>query len=92
MKDAGGKVVAVDFTATWCGPCQMIKPLFEQLSQDCTNVLFWKVDVDQCEDIASEQGISAMPTFKFYRNGQKIDEFTGANKDKLTELVKKYNA
>lgn len=39
--------VLVDFTATWCGPCKMIAPIFEQLSTTYTNIVFLKVDVDQ---------------------------------------------
>lgn len=46
--------------------------------------------MDECEDIATEQGISSMPTFVYFKNGKKLEEFSGANASKLEELIKKY--
>lgn len=80
----------VDFTASWCGPCQMIKPEFERLSGVYTSVQFLKVDVDELSDVAGNAGVRAMPTFKIYVNGSQVDELVGASKDKLEELIKKY--
>nr|2YPM_A Chain A, LAFCA THIOREDOXIN [synthetic construct] len=87
------KLVVVDFTATWCGPCKMIAPKFEELSEEYPdNVVFLKVDVDEVEDVAAEYGISAMPTFQFFKNGKKVDELTGANQEKLKAMIKKHAA
>ncbi|DBA87995.1 hypothetical protein WJX77_008883 [Trebouxia sp. C0004] len=87
---AGDKAVIVDFSATWCGPCRMISPYFEELSTKYSGVTFVKVDVDAVEAVAQECGISAMPTFQVWKNNQKVDELVGASKDKLQALVKKY--
>ncbi|KAK2863020.1 hypothetical protein Q5P01_002553 [Channa striata] len=89
LKEAGGKLVVVDFTATWCGPCKQIGPVFEKLSEDPDNknVVFLKVDVDEAEDVSSSCGISCMPTFQFYKNGAKVFEFSGANVKTLTEKL-----
>ena len=91
LKDAGGQLLAVDFTATWCGPCKMIGPVFVKMADEFTNIEFIKVDVDEAEDIAASQEVSAMPTFKFYKGGAKIDELVGANAEKLKALCAKYN-
>ncbi|KAG7333782.1 hypothetical protein KOW79_002189 [Hemibagrus wyckioides] len=90
LADAGGKLVVVDFTATWCGPCQGIAPFYKQLSEsaDNANVVFLKVDVDDAQDVAQSCEIRCMPTFYFYKHGKKIEEFSGANQTKLEELVK----
>lgn len=50
-----------------CGPCRNIAPLFEQLPAKYPKAVFLKVDVDKCSETASSQGVSAMPTFIFYR-------------------------
>ena len=62
----------IDFFATWCGPCKMIAPKIEQMAGEMANVVFLKVDVDEAEDVAQEYNISAMPTFVFLKNGQKV--------------------
>ena len=70
--DFAGKLIVIDFFATWCGPCKMIAPKLEQMDKDMDNVVFLKVDVDEAEDVAQEYNISAMPTFVFLKNGQKV--------------------
>ncbi|GAM17665.1 hypothetical protein SAMD00019534_008400 [Acytostelium subglobosum LB1] len=87
---AGGKLVAVDFTATWCPPCRAIGPIFEQLSNQYTNVVFLKVDVDQCRSTAQQCGISAMPTFHFYIKSTKVDEFSGADPNRLKQCIERH--
>eukprot|EP00890_Picochlorum_soloecismus_P004240 jgi/Picsp_1/4817/NSC_02185-R1_thioredoxin h len=85
-----GKAIIVDFTASWCGPCRVIAPEFERLSTMYSTVIFLKVDVDNVEAVASECGISAMPTFQVFKDGKKIDEMVGASKEKLNDMVAKY--
>ena len=69
-----GKLVVIDFFATWCGPCKMISPKIEAMAGEMSNVVFLKVDVDEAEDVAQEYNISAMPTFVFLKNGQKVKD------------------
>ncbi|CEI89521.1 hypothetical protein RMCBS344292_03876 [Rhizopus microsporus] len=70
--------VIVDFTATWCGPCRMVKPVIHKLAEQHTDILFLVVDVDDRADIAAEYGIRAMPTVMFFKDGNKVDEIVGA--------------
>lgn len=85
-----GQAVIVDFFATWCGPCRLISPYFQQLSTQFEGIVFVKLDVDQVEEVAQQLGISAMPTFIVLKDGQKVDELIGASQDKLKALVAKY--
>ena len=87
LAGAGGKLVVVDFTASWCGPCQMIAPKFQVMSEEFKDVVFYKVDVDENDETAESQGISAMPTFIFYRDGKKVDSLTGASEAKLRQKL-----
>ena len=79
--------VVVDFTAKWCGPCQRMLPMIQQLERQYSNVVFLKIDVDNAKDIATKENISSMPTFKFYKNGQKIHEFSGASIQLLIQTI-----
>uniref|UniRef100_A0A4W5K1J0 Thioredoxin n=1 Tax=Hucho hucho TaxID=62062 RepID=A0A4W5K1J0_9TELE len=90
LKEAGDKLVVVDFTATWCGPCKNIAPFFKELSEnpENSNVVFLKVDVDEAADVSQYCEIKCMPTFHFYKNGKKVDDFSGANQATLEEKVK----
>ncbi|XP_043527416.1 thioredoxin-like protein 1 [Frieseomelitta varia] len=90
MSSAGTKLVVVDFTATWCGPCQRIAPIFEQLSSKYPNAVFLKVDVDKCAEIAAMQGVSAMPTFIFYRNQTKLGLCQGADPVGLESKIQQF--
>lgn len=84
------KLIIIDFTAKWCGPCQKIAPFFEELSNKedyLTKCSFYKVDVDEYQDISEYCGINSMPTFQFYFNGKKVDELIGANTKTLIEKI-----
>ncbi|TFY58927.1 hypothetical protein EVG20_g7973 [Dentipellis fragilis] len=86
----GDKTVIFDFWATWCGPCRVISPIFEQLSAKYPSAEFYKVDVDEQPDIAQEVGVRAMPTFVAFKNGQKLDEVVGAVPPNLEKLIATY--
>ncbi|KAG0358563.1 Thioredoxin-like protein 1 [Podila minutissima] len=91
LSDAGAtRLVVVDFTAAWCGPCQIIKPVFEKLSNTYKHVVFVKVDVDQNQEVAAVAGVSAMPTFQFFKASKKVAELKGANPTQLEALIKQH--
>lgn len=85
LTEAGNSLVVVDFNASWCGPCKKIHPVFLQLAQKHPKAYFVGVDVDVCRETAMDQGVSAMPTFIFYRKKQRIDSVRGANAVELEE-------
>ena len=84
---AENKKVVVNFYATWCGPCWMIERKFQKFAGDHPDLVYVKVDVDDAGDIPSEVGIRAMPTFLFYKDGQKQDEIRGASVKTLEETI-----
>ena len=70
-------VCVVDFFATWCGPCKMLAPVFEELSEELTDVNFVKVDIDQSMDLAQKFRIVSVPTMKIFKNGEEVDTLMG---------------
>jgi thioredoxin 1 len=71
-------VIVMDFTATWCGPCQIQKPILEQLEGELGDkVEFKMVDVDQNNALAGKYGISAVPTLIIEKDGEVVKRFTG---------------
>ncbi|KAH0605526.1 uncharacterized protein H6S33_004748 [Morchella sextelata] len=86
------KLVVLDCYATWCGPCRVIAPRIVAFSQDYPEIDFCKVDVDEVPSVASELGVRAMPTFFFFKNGEKIGEVVGANPAAIKSAIEKYKA
>jgi len=65
------------------GPCKVISPVVEGFSREFEDVAFYKVDVDENPDIAQELGVRAMPTFCFFKGGEKVGDVVGADARKL---------
>lgn len=79
-----GKVL-VDFFATWCGPCQMLAPLLEEISKEVDVV---KVDVDEVSELAREYGIASIPTLYLFVNGEVAKKSVGfLNKSQLASFI-----
>lgn len=78
----------VDFYATWCGPCKMFGPIFEEVSED-NNINFVKLDVDKNDDIARKYGVMTIPTVILFDNGEEVKRHVGLmNKEELEEFIK----
>lgn len=71
--------VVVDFFATWCGPCRMLAPVLESVSEDYTGkVKFVKLDVDEASDIAKDYSVMSIPTLIIFKNGEEVAKTVGA--------------
>ena len=88
-KIKNGEKVIVDFHATWCGPCKMMKPTFEKLTnENTTEVGMFTMDVDTNRDLAVELGIRSVPTIKVFNSGGVIETKVGVlNEGQIKELV-----
>ena len=82
-----GKLVVVDFYATWCGPCKVIAPKVAEMDKEFEAVEFIKVDVDSLSEVAAEYQIRAMPTFLLFKDGKEVGKVVGANHTKLKAVV-----
>lgn len=70
--------VLVDFWATWCGPCRMVAPIVEELSEEYAGkVTFGKVDVDQNPTVAGKYGIMSIPSLLIFKNGKPVTNMVG---------------
>ena len=79
--------VLVDFFATWCGPCKMLSPVLEEVSNEVDATII-KVDVDEAGPLAAQFGIQAVPTLILFKNGERIDTRMGyQNKNQLLDFI-----
>lgn len=79
--------VLVDFFATWCGPCRMMAPVIDEISSEADGKYkVYKVDIDECENLARKFKIRGVPTFLIFDQGDEIRRVVGATgKEELTE-------
>jgi len=87
----GKEGAVVDFFADWCGPCKILGPIFETVSNDFAGkVNFYKVNIDEENDLAAQYNIMSIPTVIFFKDGKKTDSFMGSlPKEKLINFVNK---
>ena len=86
----GGKLVIVDFWATWCGPCRMLSPILDEVEEEMAEqISVVKVNVDDADEIAAQYRIMSIPTLLFFKNGEMVDKTVGAmSKPALIEKIK----
>lgn len=71
------KLSVIKYGASWCGPCRVLVPILESVSQKFDDVNFGEIDVDSQQEIAREQGIRSVPTIIFFKNGEIVDRLVG---------------
>ena len=83
------KKVLVDCYATWCGPCKMLGPVIDSLSEENDEYEFYKLDVDDAEEVSREYGIMSIPTLLVFENGELVNKSVGLiSKEDLKKLLK----
>ena len=79
----------VDFWAPWCGPCRMMAPVIDEISKEVEDVNFYKVNVDENQDLSSAYRVSSIPCFILFKDGQAFATITGGRtKEDLTNWIK----
>lgn len=80
--------VLVDFWASWCGPCQMVAPIIEEIAGEISGAKVGKVDVDEQPELAREYKVMSIPTLMVFKDGQAVKREMGARpKDAILELL-----
>lgn len=82
------KKVIVDCFAPWCGPCKMISPIIDELSDELREYDFYKINMDDADNIAEEYGIMSIPTILIFENNELKTSITGfKTKEELREII-----
>ncbi len=71
--------VVIDFWASWCGPCRMMLPIFEEIATEMSNVKFAKVNVDDASEIAAKFRVVSIPFFAIFKNGKLVSSKIGGS-------------
>lgn len=84
------KLVVMDFFATWCGPCKMLAPIFESLSNEMSDkVDFAKIDIDRSLEVVEEYKIVSVPTMIIFKNGKEVQRIVGfVPKEQIKSKIK----
>ena len=83
-------LTVIDFSASWCMPCRMLKPILERVAEKCSDVSFYNVDIDENEEIAKRYRIFSVPTLVCFKKGKKLDSLVGLNSfEDIVEFVER---
>ncbi|KAG2322299.1 hypothetical protein Bca4012_056921 [Brassica carinata] len=84
------KLLVIEFTAKWCGPCKFLEPKLEDLAAKYTNVEFVKIDVDVIMSVWKEYNLYTFPAVVFMKRGQEVDRVVGLKLDEIEGKLHKY--
>lgn len=86
------KLVLIQYFADWCGPCQMLKPILEQISGEMTDIKFYRVNIEEHRDLAVMAKVQSIPTVALYKDGVEVAKEAGFKPKHLMEAWIKANA
>lgn len=92
ISSAGSALVVVDYSTTWCGPCKVIAPKFEDFSDKYPDAVFLKVIGDASADaskLMKREGVRSVPSFHYFVGGAKVDVVNGANAEAIEAAISK---
>lgn len=82
------ELAVVDFSATWCGPCKMLAPVFHELAEEMGEIDFFNADVDENRELAEKYGIQGVPSVLVFKKGVQADRSVGFQaKEKLRQFI-----
>ncbi|CAN4105327.1 unnamed protein product [Withania somnifera] len=85
--NSSGKIVVVNFSASWCNPCKAAAPGYHELADKYTSMIFLTVDVDDLAELSTSWDVKATPTFIFFRDGHLVDKVVGGNTQELQKKL-----
>ena len=82
------KKVIVDCYADWCGPCRMLSPIIDEIANEIKDCDFYKLNVDEANEIPKKYGIMSIPTILIFKNGKLVEQLIGFKpKDELIKII-----
>merc|ERR1712232_774851 len=94
IASAGKSLVIVDYSTTWCGPCKVIVPKFEEMSDIYSDAVFLKVIGDstpEASKLMKREGVRSVPSFHYFKDGEKVDVVNGANAEAIEATISKHS-
>lgn len=73
-----GETWIIDFWASWCGPCKQMAPIFEEAADEIESVNFGKVNIEDHQQLATQNGVRSIPSFVVFKDGERVDTKMGA--------------
>lgn len=82
------KPVLVDFWASWCGPCQMVLPIMDEIADERSDIKVCKINVDEQKELARQFRVMSIPTLAVFKNGEMVNRSTGAKpKEQILQMI-----
>ena len=88
LSDLKGKYLFVDFWASWCGPCQMVLPIMDEIADERSDIKVCKINVDEQKELARQFRVMSIPTLAVFKNGEMVNRSTGAKpKEQILQMI-----